>query len=64
MEVYSRGKLNGDTLMLELMEQYGWSYEAFQETPSFLIEIAKEKKVRDNKEKEMEARKINKRYGQ
>lgn len=39
-------------------ETYGWTYDEYINQPSFFLELIKEKMVRDNKEKEMQLRKL------
>jgi hypothetical protein len=36
-------------IMLSIMEQYGWSYDQFQETPQRVIDLALEKNNIDAK---------------
>lgn len=44
--------------MVVICEMYGWTYEEYQNQPTFFLQLIKEKMLRDNKEKEMQQRKI------
>lgn len=44
-------------LMVVICEMYGWTYQEYQDQPTFFLQLIKEKLLRDNKEKEMELRK-------
>ena len=57
--MYSLGKLDDAMFMVTVCEMYSWTYQEYQEQPIFFIELIKEKMVRDNKEREMQTRKIN-----
>lgn len=45
-------------LMVVVCEMYGWTYQEYQDQPTFFLQLIKEKMVRDNKEKEMQQRKM------
>ena len=45
-------------LMVTILEQTGWTYEQYQDTPAYVLELIREKMVRDNKERELQSRKL------
>jgi len=56
--LYSGGKLNDDMLIVTICEMFGWTYKEYQDQPSFFLQLIIKKMVIDNKEKEMQYRKI------
>ncbi|MER0170349.1 MAG: hypothetical protein DU489_07045 [Nitrosomonas sp.] len=56
--MYSGGKLNDDMLIVTICEMFGWTYQEYQDQPSFFLQLIIKKMVIDNKEKEMQYRKI------
>jgi hypothetical protein len=45
-------------LIVVICEMYGWTYQEYQDQPTFFLQLIKEKMLRDNKEKEMQQRKM------
>lgn len=50
--------MNSLMLMVSICEDYGWTYEEYQNQPAFFLELVIEKKIRDNKEKELAYKKM------
>ena len=42
--------------IIAIMQEFGWSYEDYMNTPSYLIELIPEKMKRDRKRQELEAK--------
>lgn len=49
-------------LIVTICEMYGWTWDEYHNQPSFFIEAVREKIVRDNKEREMEAKKLRQKH--
>lgn len=45
--------------IVTVCEMFGWTYQEYLDTPAFIIELIKEKMMRDNKEKERAIKKAN-----
>lgn len=46
-------------IRVAICEDFGWTYEDYQNQPVHFIQLITEKKVRDNKEREMQIKKMN-----
>lgn len=55
------GKADAHMQMIATMQEFGWTYEEYQNQPNFVLTLIREKMVRDNKEQQMELKKM--RYG-
>lgn len=49
--------MNADMLMIAICQEFGWTYNEYMNTPTWVLDLIKEKMVRDAKEAEMRARK-------
>jgi len=45
-------------LTATICEMYGWTWDEYHSQPAFFLEAIREKIVRDNKERELEVKKI------
>jgi hypothetical protein len=45
--------------VVTICHAYGWTYQEYQSQPDWFLQLLVEKMVRDNKEKEMQLKKIN-----
>lgn len=52
------GKMDPLMQMVAICQEFGWTYDQYQEQPSYFIELIREKMVRDNKEQERQHKKL------
>jgi hypothetical protein len=52
------GKMDDLMQTVAICEAYGWTYEQYQDQPAFFLTLIREKMVRDQKQQEMELRKM------
>lgn len=45
--------------MVAICEQYGWTYQQYEEQPAFFISLVKERMRIDSKAQELAAKKVN-----
>jgi hypothetical protein len=50
------GRMNPAMQMVALMQEFGWTYEEYMATPTFVIKLIVEKMRRDRKEQELAAK--------
>ena len=43
--------------MVAICQEFGWTYDEYQNQPTFFLTLIREKMIRDNKERELELRK-------
>lgn len=43
--------------MVAICQEFGWTYEQYQNQPAYFLTLIREKMVKDNKRQEMEAKK-------
>lgn len=55
------GKADPLMQMVTICQEFGWTYEEYQNQPNFFIELIREKMKRDNKAQELQLKKT--RYG-
>jgi hypothetical protein len=53
------GKMDDLMFPVWVCETYGWTYQEYLEQPVWFIHLIREKLVRDNKEREMQIKKMN-----
>lgn len=51
------GKMNLDMQMVAICQEFGWTYQEYESQPNWFLTLIKEKMSRDNKARELEAKK-------
>ncbi len=51
------GRMDGEMQRIAIMQEYGWTYEQFQNTPHYVIALIIEKMKRDRKRQELASKK-------
>lgn len=52
------GRMDEHMFAVWVCEKYGWTYQEYLAQPTWFITLIREKTVRDNKEKEMQLKKM------
>lgn len=50
------GRLNKPMQTIAIMQEFGWTFEQYQNTPNYIITLIVEKMKRDRKKQEIEAK--------
>lgn len=53
------GRMNPSMQMVAIMQEFGWTFEEYMNTPSFVLTFIREKMMRDQKERELAAKRAN-----
>lgn len=53
------GRLNKPMQAIAIMQEFGWTFEQYESTPSYIITLITEKMKRDRKKQELEAKRTN-----
>ena len=56
------GRMDRSMQMIAIMQEFGWTYEEYVNTPNWVITLIQEKIKRDNKRSEMAAKQSNRGY--
>jgi hypothetical protein len=54
--------MDEDMFVVVLCEHFGWTYTDYLAQPQWFIDLTKEKMMRDNKERELEHKKMKRGY--
>lgn len=50
------GRMNGDMMMVAVCQEFGWTYDEYMDSPTWFLEMVREKLIRDNKETQRQTR--------
>lgn len=53
------GRMDRTMQMVAILQEFGWTYEQYQNTPNYVVSLIVEKMRRDRKEQELAAKKAN-----
>lgn len=49
------GRMTAPMQVIAIMQEFGWTYQEYMETPSYLLALIPEKMKRDRKRQELES---------